>query len=59
MKDLPENRTGPPRVEAFLVNRGEQLISSLHVRNKNPASSEFGTANIASSTLHQARYHIN
>ena len=32
MKDLKSHRS--PRVEVFLVDRGEQLISSLHVRNK-------------------------
>jgi hypothetical protein len=40
------------------VDRGEQLISSLHLRYSQRVPN-FGTANIAPSTLHQARYHIN
>jgi hypothetical protein len=50
MKDLKIALS--PRVKVFLVGRGEQLISSLRTEQE-PACSEFGTANIASSILHQ------
>jgi hypothetical protein len=63
MKDL---KIGPVTPRGSLsVDRGEQLISSLqllisslHLRYSQRVPN-FGTANIAPSTLHQARYHIN
>jgi hypothetical protein len=57
MKDLACNRS--PRVEVFLVDRGQQLIPCLHVQNKSPRVPNSATANIASSMLHQSCSQIN
>jgi hypothetical protein len=46
-------------VEVLLVDRGEQLISSLYLLNKKPACFEFDAADIASLILNPARYLIN